>query len=84
MYIYVYMYICVCVLNKVIKDFQNYGVDWEEAPGEIVPETISGLNEPQIDTIRRQIPENVMINNVMDVFVNILNRTLSYITIPDS
>ena len=43
-----------------------------------VPETISGLNETQIDTIRRQIPEDVTINNAMDVFVNILNRTLSY------
>ncbi|CAB3998789.1 Hypothetical predicted protein [Paramuricea clavata] len=65
------------------EDYQNYGVDWEEAVGEIepdmveVPETNSGLNEEQADEIRSQIPANVTINNAFDVYYDILNRSLT-------
>ena len=65
---------------------QNYGIDWEENAGEQetdlveVPETTTGLSEAQINAIITHMPENVTINNAVDVFINILNVTTAYYT----
>ena len=42
-----------------------------------VPEINSGLNEEQADEIRSQIPADVTINNVFDIYYDILNRSLT-------
>ena len=63
---------------------QNYGIDWEEIAGEDepdvveVPETTSCLCEAQVNAIMTQMPENITINNAVEVFINILNLTMTY------
>jgi hypothetical protein len=46
-----------------------------------VPETTTGLSEAQVEEIRGLIPEDVTINNAIDIFINILNRTLEYVNL---
>ena len=64
---------------------QNYGIDWEENAGEVepdlveVPETRSGLSEAQVNTIMTQIPENMTIDSAVEVFINILYSTMTYL-----
>lgn len=66
------------------EDLQSYGIDWEENAGEVepdlveVPETTSGLCEAQVNTIMTQMPENITIDNAVEVFINILNLTMTY------
>lgn len=67
------------------EDLQNYGIDWEENAGEVepdlveVPQTKSGLSEAQVDTIMTQIPENISIDNAVEVFINILYLTMTFL-----
>lgn len=69
------------------EDYDNYGIDWDQAAGEVepdlveVPETTTVLSEAQVEEIRGLIPENVTINNAIDIFTNILNRTLEYVNL---
>ncbi|CAB4014670.1 Hypothetical predicted protein [Paramuricea clavata] len=78
------------IANEVFQggeDYDNYGIDWDQAAGEVepdlveVPETTTVLSEAQVEEIRGLIPENVTINNAIDIFTNILNRTLEYVNL---